>query len=326
MFSSTLRSRADLKSLVLAVKTAVGRNLPITEKYLEQAFARGFELNTHSGLLTTLDAGLTLSLKDFRALAFIDRLAELSGDRFMAEAAAAAVFGVSLEIAVVKRPPARQVGLGLGFDIEVKVVGLPGDALAETPNFVVPADFRSPAIRIESDHAFKVDGEFPVTRNRDLRELLTAKIIKGTWRGVLYLSAPPDADEARYIRSVTAALAREIMTAVNPWIRCRVFWPDHYDKGAWHAEVSLGHAAQTALHDSRIVFDIPQHKRRLVIPEKGYLFDLNPDRGVFAGQLVDGTWRGDVYSNGIAEDDNPVPIEQFRAELMRNVATTLRHM
>jgi hypothetical protein len=139
----------------------------------------------------------------------------------------------------------------------------------------------------------------------------------------MFLDLAPDADHSRYVRSATAALAREIVPAVSPWVRCHVFRPDHYEYGAWRVHMSLGYAARKGGDDGAFVFDLPWQPRRNIRVDQGYLFDLNPAKNVFRGKFVHGEWFGDIYSNGVAEDDNPIPIERMRVLLLNSASMAL---
>ncbi len=317
--SFQLRNCADLRASVLAIKSAVAENIPVKESHLNEAIARGYSMRTYASLIASLASGHTYSPSDFHSLAFIERLAELSKDRLMAETAAA---GVIIQVDITKRSPGRQGSdhyLDVAYDVLAQVKGLSPESGEASSTFLVPTQFSGQHIRLASASTHKVDREFAVTRNHNKRDLVSVKLVQGQWAGGLFLDMHPDADEARYVRSAKAALVREIIQVVSPWVNCRIFRPDAYDYGAWRVEMSLGQQALAMLGTSKLVFDIPQHQQRLVVPDDGYLFDINPAQGKHLGQFKDGIWAADVYSNGTPEDVNQVPIDQLRAQFVRNV-------
>jgi hypothetical protein len=326
MLFRCLRTRAELRAIVLAVKAAVAANIPVSESHIGEAIARSLGRKTVAALVTALDAGESFTAGSFDRVAFVDRLATLSKDPEMAEAADVALDGITLSIDIVKRSPGRQrhdIWADVAFDIDIRAGG--AIAALDQLTFFVPDNFSTRTLdqplRIASDSAFKLDGAFAVTRNRDKRDLLTAKLVNGRWKGALYVDLPSnDLDGVRYIRSARAALARAIMPALTPWVRCNVYRPDRYDLGAWRVEMSLGPAAREALQLGKLVFDVPTEKGRLFDLDDGFLFDIR-ENNVFMGQFRNGVWLADLYSNGIAEDENPVPIAAIKAVLLRNVYT-----
>jgi hypothetical protein len=321
-----LRHRADLRASVLAIKSAIAENLPVKESHLSEAIARGYGQRTHASLIASLASGNTYSPADFRHLAFIERLAELSNDRLMAEAAAAAADGIVIDVDITKRSPARQrsdIYRDIGYEVLATVNGLSSESREASATFLVPADFSGHRIRLASASTHKVDGEFAVTRHHNKRDLVTVKLAQGQWEGGLFLDIEPDAEDVRLVRSAKAALVREIIQVVSPWVNCRIFRPDTYDHGAWRVELSLGQAARAKIGSAEIIFDIPQHQTRLVVPDDGYLFDINPPMGKHIGKFKNGFWAADIYSNGVPEDKNDRSIAQLRVEFMRNVHTTL---
>lgn len=321
MLIKSLHSHTDLCSFVINVKTAVARNIPIKKSHLQEAIARGCGKKTYASLNVAINSGDTFAAENFNHLAFIERLAELSEDRGVADAAANAIAGIYLNISITRRSPIQQREdrySDVAYDVVVEVGGVSPESFAELPIFMIPTDF--PRIRLASAWWCRGDSPFPVTHNSNP---LTAKFVNGRWEGGMYLDIAQDADDSRCIRSVSAALARTISSAISPWVRCAIFHPDHYDVGAWRIEMSLGHATRVAMGNSTPVFDIPQESKRLVVPDKGNLFDLDPARGRFLGKFVDGIWYGHIYSNGIAEHENPVSIEKMRMLMLHNVSTAI---
>jgi len=326
-----VRTRADSRAAVLRIKEAVASILPVKETHLSEAFARGFDLQKDASLVVALGNGAAFSPDDFSHLRFIDRLADLSGDRSMAEMAALAIDGIKLNIDVEPYTEARQrqdLYVDTAYRVDVRAEGLSPDARAETPVFALPAAFggvaASRGIRLASAHEFKYAGDYPISVQRNGQELLTAKLIDGTWTGAMYINPSSRGDDdQRAIGSVKAALARAIAPAIDPWVRCWIFRPDGYTDRVWRVHMSLGVAARATLGNSRLVFDIPQHPQRFFRLDPGFLFDLNPAKSVFKGEFVDGRWSSNMQSNGVSEAENEVPVAALRAMLIRNVNLAL---
>nr|WP_057929886.1 hypothetical protein [Burkholderia ambifaria] len=331
MITLSVRSRAERLTIPRGIHEAIAPVLPAKLFHLQEASAFAFGVLKDASLVAAIDAGATFEPHDFSRPRFTERLAALSGDRFMAEVATLAIDGITVGIDVERYSEARQRRDrydDVAYHVRVRVDGLSPDALAETPVFALPDGFGGPAggrgIRLASNHEFKSGGDYKISVIRNGPELLTAKLIDGVWNGAMYVALPHEgADDKRAIGSVKAALARAITPAIDPWVRCWIFRPDGYNERAWRVHLSLGEAARAALGGSTFVFDLPLHPQRLFHADRGFLFDLNPAKGVFKGKFVDGLWSGDLYSNGVSEAENAVPVGDLRAMLIRNVNIAL---
>jgi len=331
MFTLNVRSRADRLTIPRGIHEAIAPLLPAKLFHLQEASAFAFGVLKDASLVAAIDAGAMFEPRDFSRPRFTERLAALSGDRFMAEVATLAIDGITVGIDVERYSEVRQRRDrydDVAYHVRVRVDGLSPEALAETPVFALPDGFGGPAggrgIRLASSHEFKSGGDYKISVTRNGPELLTAKLVGGVWNGAMYVDLPHvGADDKRVIGSVKAALARAIGPAIDPWVRCWIFRPDGYDDRAWRVHLSLGAAARAALGHSRLVFDIPQHSQRLFHADRGFLFDLNPEKRVFKGKFVDSEWCGDLYSNGVRESANEVPIADLRATLLYNINVAL---
>lgn len=120
------------------------------------------------------------------------------------------------------------------------------------------------------------------------------------------------------------ALRSELERMANVARPACEFWrPDNYEHGAWRMELTLPPIAiEHGL--GKLAFDLPILEYRTCHPERGYL--RAGEKGLM-GQCVDGKWLGDVYSNGIAEADNPVTPDAvkdaFRQALWAALANAL---
>lgn len=98
--------------------------------------------------------------------------------------------------------------------------------------------------------------------------------------------------------------------------------PRDYDYGAWHARISLGASAAMEFKGAPIPFRIPQLPARRIHPDRGYCVaasDWDGNGPGLDGIFVDGIWEGDIYSNGIHEDENPTSIETVKSALKASV-------
>jgi hypothetical protein len=98
-------------------------------------------------------------------------------------------------------------------------------------------------------------------------------------------------------------------------VTCAIFRPDNYEAGrAWRVEVRVPREVVNFWNGSPLVFDLPRFGKWLIqtTPEHRY-------NGVDEGRFVDAVWRGDLYSNGVSEADNPVRLVQVRRQFIKNV-------
>ncbi|WP_458062231.1 hypothetical protein [Paraburkholderia strydomiana] len=298
--------------------------------HIQEALAAGFGVAKDASLVAALDAGKSFCSDDFSRSRFITRLTELTRDRFMAEAASLVLDSITLNIEVERYADARQRHDrydDVAYHVRVRVDGLPTAARTENPVFVLPDAFGGPSggrgIRLASSHEYHAGGEIQMSVFGNGRELRRAHLINGEWRGAMYVDLTTSgADDNRAIGSVKAALARAIAPAIDPRVRCSIFRPKQYSDRASRVRLSLGPVARAKLSNSTLVFDLPQHAQRLFVAEKGFLFDINPPK-VLRGKFVDGEWMGDLYSNGVSEAENKLPLDELRAILIRNVNTAL---
>lgn len=104
-------------------------------------------------------------------------------------------------------------------------------------------------------------------------------------------------------------------------VSCDISRPDGYDFGAWRVEVKLPPHAFERLGISPLVFSLPTLPNRMCHPEKGYARAVG---GELRGCFVDGKWLGDVYSNGIHEDDNPIKIDAVRDAFIQSTIRAIQ--
>jgi len=117
---------------------------------------------------------------------------------------------------------------------------------------------------------------------------------------------------------LAGVIRREIklLSRTNGIITCNIDRPDGYDEGAYRVEAVLNPEVKDALGGVELIFSLPDLPKRMCMPEKRY---LRANENGLAGSFVDGKWLGDMYSNGISEDKNPVSVDAFRDAFIQNV-------
>lgn len=119
------------------------------------------------------------------------------------------------------------------------------------------------------------------------------------------------------------AIRREIefLSQTEGNVSCEIYRPEDYDYGAWRVELTLGPQILRRLNNNSLVFTIPTLQNRVFHPDKGYVRAID---GELRGAFVDGKWYGDVYSNGISENDNLTKIESVRDALTQSIMRAIR--
>lgn len=110
-------------------------------------------------------------------------------------------------------------------------------------------------------------------------------------------------------------------------VRLTIERPAGYDYGAWRARMTLRSPEAMEFMGGAVPFCLPQLKARRIHPEKRFcVASANWDKegAGLDGIFVDGVWEGDIYSNGVAEDDNPTPISAVIAALKAAVRDRIR--
>ncbi len=120
-----------------------------------------------------------------------------------------------------------------------------------------------------------------------------------------------------------SAMLREIdfLTQTEDVVSCSIKRPNNYDYGAWRIEAKLSSQSLKKLKGCPLIFKLPTLQNRMYYPDKGYASAIEGElRGVF----VDDKWSGDVYSNGISEDENPSKIEAVQEAFIQSVMQAIR--
>lgn len=229
---------------------------------------------------------------------------------------------VQLDVSIVKRSEQRQRAdrySDIVYDVDVTVTlggssaaALDGDIQFHLPEFGRGAG--AEPYRVGSAHDRVALTDYCKTRAGVGRATLVAKLVDGHWYGGFYVYAPEhQADDTQCIRSLKAALARAVLPQLPTRVRCSIFRPDDYQVGAWRVEMRLPPGVQRLWNASPFLFDLPQLPKRLFLMKSEFCF------GPYTGRFVDGVWKADLYSNGIAEAENPTSLTEIKRTLLHCV-------
>ena len=121
---------------------------------------------------------------------------------------------------------------------------------------------------------------------------------------------------------LTGALRREIelLKKSKGLVTCSITKPDGYQHGAWRIEAKLGKEVKDRLGLSSLSFHPPEMAKRRCNPDAEY---VRADGNGLFSVFIDGAWLGHLYSNGIAEDDNPVTIDAYREAFIQSVTKAI---
>ncbi len=103
------------------------------------------------------------------------------------------------------------------------------------------------------------------------------------------------------------------------------FRPDGYSFGAHKVEASLDAAETKAYAVWPISFHLPELPKRLIHTTPNFLVAVSNESGTqLRGIFVDGRWEAHVYTNGIAEEENPTKIDDVKRELEESIAASVK--
>jgi hypothetical protein len=156
-------------------------------------------------------------------------------------------------------------------------------------------------------------------------EYLKARVdegIKNDFEGICKALAIKPAEQLREL--VLAFIAQE-EKQLGERVQVRVSRPEDYQHGAWRVEIKLRKPEECPYP---LVFPLPKLAKRSIHcdPEhRAAWFDSATLSHEPAAVLKEGLWRGDCYSNGIAEPDNPTSLEEVEQALRQNVEMVLAY-
>jgi hypothetical protein len=259
----------------------------------------------------------------FDLASFATRLGDLVDNPATAWALAELASGVDLDIQIDEHPPGRQTAGIRQYGVSVELTGLTESAIARGLRFELPRFMRHgvESYRVDSAWRFRSDDDDAsvVTRYRTGRGLMTCRLIDGRWEGELFIyAARYQVDDRPCLTAVKAALARAILPAVSNGVRCRIYQPDAYVRGAWRVEVELPSAALNVLGGSGLSFPVRDLPARRLHGDDGFRY-ASPS----GGQFVDGLWRAHLYTNGVSEEDNRTSLSRVAHGILAAVYESL---
>lgn len=313
--SSSFKAIVDAQ--VGAFSDSIADLFAIRHGHLIEAVSSGFGARTYAALKSRY-ALQPLDPLSFDRQACTERLAELT-DPATAAAVDVLIGGVYLTIRITRRAvqPARY--LDIAYDVDAAVSGVGQDVIGRVPTFDLPeqilAGGREP-YRIDSAHTHRARVASP-TRSSDGR-MLTAQVVDGQWRGALYIyDNKHQSDDRRCVAWVRTNLARAILSAIKPALRCDVFRPSGYDEGVWRVRLLASSDVQAFWSGSPFLFALPELPYHRVDSEKVNWADFGD------GKLVDGVWLGDVYPNGSDGLSNPLTADEVWHAFLKSAQVTL---
>lgn len=108
-------------------------------------------------------------------------------------------------------------------------------------------------------------------------------------------------------------------------MQLRVFRTDGYSFGAHKVEASLDAAETKAYAAWPISFHLPELPKRLFHTSLNFVVSVSNESGKqLRGIFVDGRWEAHVYTNGIAEEENPTKIDDVKRELEESIAASVK--
>lgn len=106
-----------------------------------------------------------------------------------------------------------------------------------------------------------------------------------------------------------------------------IYRPAGYQFGAWRVTIKLRNPAEMIWANTPIPFRLPDLPQRRLASDPEYravVSDPSTKEPTLGGQFKDGEWRGHLYSNGIYEGKNSMPIEKVRDELTLSIETLIK--
>jgi hypothetical protein len=95
--------------------------------------------------------------------------------------------------------------------------------------------------------------------------------------------------------------------------------------GGHKVEASLDDVETKAYAAWPISFHLPEIPKRLIHTPLNFVVAASTESGTkLRGIFVDGRWEAHVYTNGIAEEENPTKIDDVKRELEESIAASVK--
>lgn len=316
---------------------AAQHSLKISELRLREALARGFGAHTYSSLAACFKVGSEYPSAGLDQLSYLARLHEF-GEKDADAITALAVEGLQVEFSATEyddwyRTDPRYEEI-VPYRVQVKVLNVNPKVVSQQPRFLLPSfrgkdkDAPEPYL-VDSNHEHRVElsDKYGVTRNKDRRSLMSAKLIDGTWSGVLFVyDREHRQDPSKCLENVKRCLLQAILGACSSVMQCMIYTPDHYMDEVWRLRLLLGPSIQSAWGNVPFIMPVPDMPYRRI----GWEYLGNQQRVVtsqatglnpagFMARFNDGAWEADIYPNGKLGAENPTKIGMVKAAFIRSI-------
>jgi hypothetical protein len=311
---------SEFKDLVHDIKSAAKPLFNLTQGHLAEALAAGLGFRTTAAMA----AHDQQPMPPFSETAFIGRLGELANDKLTAHATAALVAGYRASVTLTKR--AERFGETVTvFDIAIVITPPAGRTMPSSVVFRLPEFHNTTGTekyRVVADYTHRVDDKHTVTRSGKGKELLDTELQNGRWSGALSIYEQVQrVHPESCLGAVRSAMARTILSQLISMVAIDVFKPDTYEVGAWRLVMRTGPGVRAVFPDGTFPFVMPTlPKQRIFVGQ----YDRQHLPLLERGQFVDGMFAIDINSNGVPEDENPVPIEVVRDLFLQAVHVRLK--
>ncbi|MCZ4060968.1 hypothetical protein O3W44_20650 [Pantoea sp. LMR881] len=130
-----------------------------------------------------------------------------------------------------------------------------------------------------------------------------------------------DASEIRQALLAPPLMLNGPAGALGKYCRCDIFSPPDYQHGAWRAIVTLDALKTRNVRNAATrQFELPVLERRLITPDGPYGLAVPDGEGWKMGFCFrEGRAELHLYSNGIAEGENPVTLQEVAETLCAGV-------
>lgn len=100
--------------------------------------------------------------------------------------------------------------------------------------------------------------------------------------------------------------------------------PQGYMHGAFHVQAKLEDEEVAAYLAWPISFAIPNLPKRSIVTRAGFIVAESIEGGIFLrGIFREGAFEADIYTNGIAEDENPTKINVVEKALKSSIEAAI---
>lgn len=135
-----------------------------------------------------------------------------------------------------------------------------------------------------------------------------------------------DKSSADMLRELVAQFVQANMNRLGDRVVVYISRPEGYDSGAWRVFIKLRDPEEAVWHGKSVPFPLPKIEKRRLLSDEEYRSIVglaNLGGYELGGVFINGEWRGHLYTNGVAEVSNPVPIDKVRTILVDHVSNYL---